>query len=144
MHLLSLGLYSHDGQLRQLRFRPGKLNIISGISRTGKTELTKIIDYCAGRKKPSLAAGPITRKVAWFAAVFGAPDGRRVFVARPQPTGQSSTVAMVAFGADADLPADGSTLETNGTSASVRGALDDLLGLGAYNVEQYGGSRERL
>lgn len=144
MQLLAIGLYSHDGELRSLRFRPGKLNVISGISRTGKTELVKIIDYCAGRKKPSLAVGPITHKVAWFTALFAAPDGRRVLVARPQPSGESSTVAMVAFGSDVDLPEDGRELETNATSSSVRGALDDLLGLGAYDIDQHGGSRERL
>lgn len=144
MHLLALGLYSHDGELRALRFRPGKLNVISGFSRTGKTELVKIIDYCAGRKTPFFAVGPITHKVAWFAAVFAAPDGRRVLVARPQPKGESSTVAMIAFGAGVDLPASGTELRTNATSASVRGALDGLLGLGSYDIDQYGPNRDRL
>lgn len=144
MQLLALGLYSHDGHLRPLHFQPGRLNVISGISRTGKTELVKIIDYCAGRKTPKLAPGPITHKVAWFAAIFGAPDGRRVFVARPQPTGKSSTVARLAFGSDLELPENGKSLTTNATHSSVRGSLDDLLGLGVYDIEQYGGSRDRL
>lgn len=144
MQLRALALYSHDGRVRTLRFRPGALNVISGLSRTGKTELLKIIDYCAGRKSPHLAPGPITRKVAWFAAVFEAADGRRVLVARPQPSGQSATTAMVSYGTDLDLPADGSLIETNGTTETVRGALDDLLGLGRYDIEEFGGARERL
>lgn len=130
MKLRALGLYSHDGELRPLRFRAGALNVISGLSRTGKTELLKIIDFCAGRKTPNLAPGPITRNVAFFAAIFEAADGRRVLVVRPQPTGQSATTAMVAYGTDLGLPADSSTIEINATAETVRGALDDLLGLG--------------
>jgi hypothetical protein len=57
VQLLALGLYSHDGRLRPLRFERGALNVISGLSRTGKTELLKIIDFCAGRKTPNLAPG---------------------------------------------------------------------------------------
>ena len=144
VQLRALGLYSHEGELRPLRFRLGGLNVISGLSRTGKTELLKIIDFCAGRKTPNLAPGPITRKVAYFAAVFEAADGRRVLVVRPQPTGQSATTATVAFGTDIDLPADSSGIEINATAATVRGALDDLLRLGAFDVEQFAGTRERL
>lgn len=144
MQLRALGLYSHDGRLRRLPFQIGALNVISGLSRTGKTELLKIIDFCAGRRTPNLAPGPITRKVAWFAALFEGADGRRIVIARPQPTGQSTTTAMVAFGRDIDLPADGSSIEINATSESARGALDDLLGLGRYDIEEFGGIRERL
>jgi hypothetical protein len=144
MQLRALGLYSHDGRLRALRFERGALNVISGLSRTGKTELLKIIDFCAGRKTPNLAPGPITRKVAWFAALFEAADGRRVLVVRPQPTGQSTTTAMVAYGTDVDLPQDSSSIEINATTETVRGALDDLLGLGRYDIEEFGGTRERL
>jgi Protein of unknown function (DUF3732) len=144
MQLRALGLYSHDGRLRALRFERGALNVISGLSRTGKTELLKIIDFCAGRKTPNLAPGPITRKVAWFAAVFEAADGRRVLVVRPQPTGQSTTTAMVAYGTDVDLPQDSSSIEINATTETVRGALDDLLGLGRYDIEEFGDNRERL
>lgn len=144
VQLRALGLYSHDGELRPLRFRAGGLNVISGLSRTGKTELLKIIDFCAGRKTPNLAPGPITRKVAHFAALFEAADGRRVLVVRPQPTGQSATTAMVAYGNNIDLPTGASTIEINATSDTVRGALDDLLGLGGYDIEQFAGVRERL
>ena len=98
--------------------------MISGLSRTGKTELLKIIDFCTGRRTPNLAPGPITRKVAWFTALFEAADGRRVLVARPQPTGRSTTTAMVAYGIDIDLPPDSSSIQTNATTETVRGALD--------------------
>jgi Protein of unknown function (DUF3732) len=143
MQLLALGLYSHDGQVRVLRFKAGSLNVISGISRTGKTEIIKIVDFCAGRKTPQLAPGPITRKVAWFAAVFVASDGRRVVVARPQPRGRTMSSAMLAFGTDADLP-EYKDLTANADVAAVRRALDDLLGLGRYEAEEWGGTRERL
>lgn len=41
---------------------------------------------------------------------------------------------------DIDLPADSSAIEINATAATVRGALDDMLGLGAYDIEQFVGA----
>lgn len=144
MQLTELALYSHDDRRRTLRLRRGSLNVISGLSRTGKTELLKIIDFCAGRRTPNLAPGPITRSVSWFAASFEAADGRRVLVARPQPAGKSTQSAMLAVGSDVTLPPDASALEVNATVEGVRGALDDLLGLGGFDVEQFAGNRDRL
>jgi hypothetical protein len=141
IQLESLALYSHDGRRREINFELGRLNVISGVSRTGKTELIKIIDYCAGRKTPSLAPGPLTRRVSWFAAVFVGSDGRRVMTARPQPSGRSSTRAMVEFGSSLVEPGQ---ILVNATNATVRGALDDALGLGRFDVEEYTGARERL
>jgi hypothetical protein len=143
MQLLAIGLYSHEGRRRRLDFQPGRLNVISGLSRTGKTELLKIIDFCAGRRTPHLAPGPITERVAWFAALFEAADGGRVVTARPQPTGASSQRAMLRVGVNADLPVAGD-LEVNADFRAVRAQLDDLLGLGRFEVEQYTGVRDQL
>jgi hypothetical protein len=50
---------------------------------------------------------------------------------------------MLGFGEELDLPsAEGLTV--NATGEEVRGALDDLLGLGCFDIEQYGGGRERV
>ncbi len=42
-------LYSHDGRIRELPFRIGELNVITGASKTGKSALIDIVDYCTGR-----------------------------------------------------------------------------------------------
>lgn len=50
-------LYSHEGEKRVLRFRVHGLNIITGVSKTGKSAIIDIVDYCLGRKSYNVAEG---------------------------------------------------------------------------------------
>jgi Protein of unknown function (DUF3732) len=81
LQILQVILYSHDGKLRSISFRPGKLNIITGPPLRGKSQLIEIIDYCLGRGTPNLAPGPITQQVSWYALRLQA-DATQLFVAR--------------------------------------------------------------
>jgi hypothetical protein len=103
MQLLALALYSRDGRRREVKFEPGKLNIVTGESKTGKSALLTITEYCLGRDKFLVPAGPIATAVSWYAALWQLTDdpaGPRAFTARPTPpTGQKETTrAMLAFG----------------------------------------------
>ncbi len=49
MQLLALVLYHADGRTRRLNFLPGRLNIVTGESGTGKSALLTIVEYCLGR-----------------------------------------------------------------------------------------------
>lgn len=44
-------LYSHSGAQRELTFKTSGLNIITGDSKTGKSAIIDIIDYCLGPKQ---------------------------------------------------------------------------------------------
>lgn len=44
---------------RVIPFAPGKINILTGESATGKSALTWIIDYCLGSGKCSIPVGLI-------------------------------------------------------------------------------------
>ena len=59
-------IYSHDGRHRVVPFEPGRVNIISGDSRTGKSAILGIIDYCLGAKEIDVQEGKVRRNVAWF------------------------------------------------------------------------------
>ncbi|MCK0550977.1 hypothetical protein [Pseudomonas syringae] len=39
----------NGGAYRELEFEPGKVNIISGSSKAGKSAVIPIIDYCLGK-----------------------------------------------------------------------------------------------
>lgn len=39
-------LWLNDGRLRTLQFANDKVNVITGNSKTGKTAILEIIDYC--------------------------------------------------------------------------------------------------
>lgn len=141
MQLLALALYSHTGARRDVRFRPGQLNIVSGESKTGKSALLTITEFCLGRSKNLIpAGGPISRTVAWFGSLWQLgddPAGARAFVARPAPSpGRSSSQrAMLEFG-DATLDLlDFTDLMQNSDTDSVRRQLGRRIGIAENVIE---------
>jgi predicted AAA+ superfamily ATPase len=61
--ILDIILYSFNGERRILSLRPGELNIITGASKTGKTALIEIIDYCLGSDECKIPEGVIRSAV---------------------------------------------------------------------------------
>jgi hypothetical protein len=84
LQISKLVLYSRKGDLREVAFRPGNLSIITGASKTGKSAIIDIVDYCTGRSECNVADGVIREHVAWYGIVFRLGDGE-VFVARRNP-----------------------------------------------------------
>ena len=83
-------VYSHDGQKRQIAFTPSGLNIITGESKSGKSAIIHILDYCLGSKNCHIPLGVIREKVAWYAVRLILDDGE-LFVARKNPDSGKKT-----------------------------------------------------
>ncbi|MFT8366697.1 MAG: DUF3732 domain-containing protein, partial [Gluconobacter cerinus] len=122
-------LYSHDGRIRELPFRIGELNIITGASKTGKSALIDIVDYCTGRGDCYVAEGVIRRYVSWFAVLFQASDSQ-IFVARrnPGPGNKTSPDIYVQRGTTIEPPAI-SVLAKNFTLDALGKMLDAAVGI---------------
>jgi len=105
VQILDIVLYSHDGRKRVLPLRPGKVNIITGASQTGKSALSDIIDYCFGSGECHVAHGPLRLCVAWYGLRLQLASGE-AFVARrcPPPRAQSSTDYFIATGRTVKVP----------------------------------------
>lgn len=50
---------------RTIEFKSNKINIITGASRTGKSAIIPIIDYCLGADKCTIPVDTIRRATAW-------------------------------------------------------------------------------
>jgi hypothetical protein len=57
LQIRSISVYSHDGERRDVEFRLGSLNIVTGASKTGKSALLDIVDYCWGRAECTVPEG---------------------------------------------------------------------------------------
>lgn len=79
-----LRLYSHEGQVRDLNFKEDQLNIITGESKTGKSAIIHIVDYCLGSGECHIPAGAIPRKVSWYSILLNR-EGEELFLARQNP-----------------------------------------------------------
>lgn len=127
MQLDKLVLYNEAGEVRDISFRSGELNVITGDSRTGKSSLIGIIRFLLGSKSPNAPFGQIRDTVAWYGLHLHVND-TRVFVARKAPPpGEDSNDAMLLVG-DVETPSF-DELEERTTRAALRQYLGGLIGI---------------
>jgi hypothetical protein len=84
LQIRSISIYSRDGERRDVKLKLGALNIVTGASKTGKSALLDIVDYCWGRNECTVAEGEIRKGVSWFAVHFD-NDGEGILIARKNP-----------------------------------------------------------
>lgn len=98
-------LYSHDGRVRQLPLQTGKVNVITGASKTGKSALIDIVDYCLGSGTCRVPDGILRNAVSWFGLRLKLPEGE-AFVARkcPPRTSDASEECFLLAGAVVETP----------------------------------------
>lgn len=84
LQIAKIILYSRKGDVRELEFRLGRLNVLTGASKTGKSAIIDIVDYCTGRSECNVADGVIRRYVGWYAILFQL-NGSQIFIARRNP-----------------------------------------------------------
>lgn len=106
IQILDIVLYAEGHEPRVLSLQLGKVNIITGDSKTGKSALIEIVDYCLGSGSFNIPRGVIHDHVKWYALRLTDGDAQH-FIARKAPVaGRSSTVeAFYATAAELDIPA---------------------------------------
>ncbi|WP_157205603.1 DUF3732 domain-containing protein [Methylomonas koyamae] len=125
LKILEIVIYSHDGRKRILELNSEGVSIITGASKTGKSALVDIVDYCFGASECRVPDGPIRHSVAWFGLRLKLASGE-AFVARRCPTGRfrSSEDCFILIGATAESPVSQElrqTTNTRGLSAQLSG-----------------------
>ncbi|MBU1349266.1 hypothetical protein KJ781_04335 [Patescibacteria group bacterium] len=123
-------LYSHNGEMRRLEFVPGRLNIITGSSKTGKTALISVLEYCFGSDECHIPAGIMRRAVAWAGVRLVVSDGE-VFIARrlPDRRRKSSTDVYYTVGREVAIPGADMLMQTTNPTA-LEGLLAAHTGIG--------------
>ncbi|WP_407120381.1 hypothetical protein [Bradyrhizobium sp. STM 3561] len=89
---------------RFVEFKRGSVNVISGASKTGKSAVIPIIDYCLGADRCAIPVGVIREKCGWFGIVIETVEGLKL-LARREPGDQQSTGDMYFLeGGEIDVP----------------------------------------
>ena len=75
---------------RTINFELNKLNLITGSSKTGKSSLIPIIDYCLGSSKCAIPVNTIRDATAWYGVQIKTAHSR-LLIARKDPGNQKMT-----------------------------------------------------
>lgn len=142
LQLRSISIYSRDGERRDVAFKLNRLNIVTGASKTGKSALLDIVDYCWGRDECTIAEGEIRKSVSWFALHLD-NGGEGILLARqnPGPAGKASDQIFFARGVE-ELPDNPSGFYKNTTGEGLKAQLSSLLGISEnIHVPEEGATR---
>jgi hypothetical protein len=125
-------IYSHDGRRREVLFEPGRVNIISGDSRTGKSAILGIIDYCFGAKECDVPEGKVRRNVSWFGLLLETSRGQ-AFIARQLPLGEGKSNEAVFVRTDSTVGTpDAGELRQTTNREGLRSLLASWVGISDY------------
>lgn len=59
-------LWLKNGKIREIEFKPNKVNLITGGSHTGKSAILEIVDYCFFSSKSRISDSMINEHVLWY------------------------------------------------------------------------------
>jgi hypothetical protein len=121
------------GVPRIVNFKKGAVNVISGSSKTGKSAVIPIIDYCLGADKCAIPVGVIRESCSWFGVLIETLEGQKLFARREPGELQRTGDMFVLEGADVEIP---NQIEEKTTSVDiVKNTLNRLGGLSGLEFE---------
>lgn len=120
---------------REIDLVEGQVNVISGASKTGKSAVIPIIDYCLCANKCAVPVGVIREECEWFGVLISSVEGDKLF-ARREPRDQRQTGDMfILEGNDLDVP---ERIETkNATVDQAKTVLNRLSGLSSLGMNPH-------
>lgn len=120
--------YSYHGENRILEFEPGKVTIITGASRTGKTYIIETIDYCLCSSSIDFS-NLIKNKVSHVGLKL-VKGNTEIFIAREVPLkSMFSNKMFIEIGRDIKIPSKAKNLKGNINALQARTLLAQRFGL---------------
>ncbi|MAO39183.1 MAG: hypothetical protein CMK70_02875 [Pseudohongiella sp.] len=118
---------------REVTFELNKLNVITGASRTGKSAIIPIIDYCLGSGKCSIPIDTIRDHASWYGVVLQ-NDNEQILIARKVPSGNESSNEFYYFRASRiDVP--NILTNSNSSLADIKQNLNELASLPFFSLD---------
>jgi hypothetical protein len=132
--ILKLILWSKAGhEPRVLDFEPGMVNVISGASKTGKSAVIPIIDYCLASGKCSIPVGTIRNACAWFGIVIDTLEGLKLLARREPGEARQTGDMFILEGETIEIPK--TVPQKNTIAENVKAMLDRLAGLSNLGLD---------
>jgi len=118
---------------RLVPFVSNGVNIITGASKTGKSAIIPIIDYCLGASECSIPVGTIRDSCSWFGVLFDL-NGEQMLICRKEP-GQQKTTGRMYFERGHDLKIPSQIDDGNINVNQVKNNLNELFSLSSIAMD---------
>ncbi len=90
MHFNYLVLWLFEKEIRKINFEPNKVNVITGGSNKGKTDIFNIIDYCLLSSKKTISDSVVNENTEWYGINFTINDKTFTIARRRFENGKES------------------------------------------------------
>jgi hypothetical protein len=145
LQIKEIALYNKQGQIRTLSFALGKVNIITGKSKVGKSAIIEIIEYCLGRSEFRVPEG-IIRKVVVYYGIKLNFEQQEIIIIKPAPADNESSQSRIYFESGVNLKFPNiENIVMNSNDDSLNEYLGNLLGISPnIHIPPEGQSRNPL
>ncbi len=132
-HINKIVLWLNNGKTREIDFKPNKVNVITGDSSTGKTEILDIIDYCFFSSDSKISEDIVNENTAWYGLNFNI-NGKGYTIARESLLeGEASNKYF--FSSEGELP---KKPTVNTTEKAIKSVLETEFSIDSSVAIPYG------
>ena len=117
---------------RQIPFAKNKVNIITGASRTGKSAIIPIIDYCLGSDKCAIPVDTIRNACDWYGVLFNLDDEQMLLCRKGPGTNNTTNEMHCTRATHIDIP---EIIESNTTVLAVKNMLNELFAMSFLDLD---------
>lgn len=145
LQIKEIALYNKQGQIRTLSFALGKVNIITGKSKVGKSAIIEIIEYCLGRSEFRIPEGIIRKLVVYYGIKLNF-EQQEIIIIKPTPEGNELSQSQIYFESGINLKFPNiENIIMNSNDNSLNEYLGNLLGISPnIHIPAEGQSRNPL
>lgn len=118
-HIEKVILWLNNGKKREILFKPNKVNVITGDSSTGKTEILDIIDYCFFSSESKISESIVNENVAWYGILFHV-NGKEYTIARKSLI-RGKVSNEYYFSSEGEAP---NSIVSNNSEAAIKSLLE--------------------
>jgi len=112
-------LWLKNGRIREIKFEPNKVNLITGGSHTGKSAILEIVDYCFFSSKSRISESMINENVLWYGLNLSLNDKRYTIARKSLLQGKVSNDYY--FSSLGEIP---TIVEANNTEGAIKSILE--------------------
>jgi len=118
-HINKIVLWLKNGKIREVDFKPNKVNLITGGSHTGKSAILEIVDYCFFSSKSRISESMINENILWYGINISVND--KIYTIARQALIEGKVSENYYFSSFGEIPP---KVDSNNTASAIKAILE--------------------